>query len=43
MSVDHNLVSPLNVGESSQPRIPSVPEDVGILMFDKKETDTKGS
>lgn len=43
MSVDHNLVSQLNVGESSHPSIPSVPEDVDILMFDEKETDTKGS
>lgn len=41
MSIVHNLVSQLNVGESSQPRSPSAPEDVGALTFDEKETETK--
>lgn len=44
MSTVHNLVvSQLNVGEGSPPRSPSAAEDVDILMFDEKETETKGS
>lgn len=43
MSVVHNLVSQLNVGESSPPRCPSALEDVDILMFDEKEAEIKVS